>query len=84
MSKHTPTTLKATLDELCKHTQVDYGYEKLVPSETNKTAQSILEQLKALLPEKKYTMEGSPLLLEHIGFNEAIELVEKAIEEWAK
>ena len=31
------------LVELCKNTQADYGYQKLVPSETTKAKQAILD-----------------------------------------
>jgi len=41
MTSSPDNTVENILDDLCKNTQVDYGYEKLVPSETIKAKQSL-------------------------------------------
>ena len=41
MTSSPDNTIENILDDLCKNTQVDYGYEKLVPSETIKAKQSL-------------------------------------------
>lgn len=86
----TPTTLREILEQhriWMRGIRVD----RLEGTSSDQTARQILEQLKALLPEKKNIRDEAYLHgnTEYIdgqvyGFNQAIQEIEKAIEEWAK
>ena len=77
------TTVADILDELCKHTQVDYGYAKLVPSETNKALTQIEELLDRELPESfepEMDSTGSKYITDtKDGYNQALDDVRKTL-----
>ena len=46
--------LPKRLEELCKNTQADYGYAKLVPSETSKAFTAIEQDILELIGDNEY------------------------------
>ena len=57
-------------------------YLQHVSSAESQLNQSIQEQLKALLPEKKYVSKYTPQNKVPMGFNQAIDQIQKAIEDF--
>jgi len=74
--------LRKILEELCEdyHSEIEHGNQeqkKLLPYAVD----AILELFNKRLPKEKHTMEGSPPMLEHNGYNQCLADIKLRIEE---